>query len=335
MRAGWGRPDNLVELEASVLTALIQPAFPHQVVVRSTPTAGGLANSNFRLDLSAHPEPVLLRLYTRATAAFESEPPVEKEAALHRLLAPLLPVPGVFYATTDNPITGHPYMLRAWVEGERLEVVAHRLDPIELAALARDVGGVLAGIHRVTFSQQGFLNGSLEVKPFPPSLGVGGGLVEFLSSLLGKRGEERLGPDLFASLMAFAERTSDYAASWSGPPCLVHSDFGGSNILVGPGEHGPRVVAVVDWEFAFSGSPFIDFGNLLRPPLGELEGFGDSVARGYRAAGGVLPDDWRRRSLHSDLGAWSDFLSRPKIRPGLLADARRVIARTLAEWPSI
>jgi hypothetical protein len=59
-----------------------------------------------------------------------------------------------------------------------------------------------------------------------------------------------------------------------------------------------HIAAVVDWEFAFSsGSPFIDLGNLLRPPLGDLPGFEEAVADGYRAAGRVLPDDWRRRSL--------------------------------------
>jgi hypothetical protein len=47
-------------------------------------------------------------------------------------------------------------------------------------------------------------------------------------------------------------------------------------------------------------------------PLGELPGFEDGVAGGHRAAGGILPDDWRRRSLHIDLGAWAGFLGRPR-----------------------
>ena len=55
-----------------------------------------------------------------------------KEAALHRLLAPALPVPRVFFAASENAITGHPYMLREWVDGERLELVAHQLGPSAL-----------------------------------------------------------------------------------------------------------------------------------------------------------------------------------------------------------
>jgi aminoglycoside phosphotransferase (APT) family kinase protein len=132
MRARWGRADVPLTLEPAVLTALIQPAFPDQVVVNSTLAVGGLANTNIRLDLSAHPAAVLLRLYTRERASFEVEAPFEKEAALLRLLAPRVPVPRMFFAASENAITGHPYMLREWVAGERLEVVAQQLGPLEL-----------------------------------------------------------------------------------------------------------------------------------------------------------------------------------------------------------
>jgi aminoglycoside phosphotransferase (APT) family kinase protein len=319
-----------MDLDLSVLSALIQPAFPDQVVVNSTQAVGGLANTNIRLDLSAHPAPVLLRMYTRERAAFESEAPFEKEAALLRLLAPRVPVPRMFFAASENAITGHPYMLREWVAGERLEVVAHQLDPIRLAELAYDVGSVLAGIHSVTFPEQGRLDGSLNVSAFPSP--ITGGMVESLDYWLGQRGKERLGPRLLQALMEFAERTNQYGATWPTAACLTHADFGGSNILVHPNEQAVHVAAIVDWEYAFSGAPFMDFGNLLRPPLGDLPGFEDGVARGYRAAGGVLPDDWRKRSLHIDLGAWAGFLGRPQISDALANDARRMIARTIEGW---
>jgi aminoglycoside phosphotransferase (APT) family kinase protein len=89
---------------------------------------------------------------------------------------------------------------------------------------------------------------------------------------------------------------------------------------------------VIDWEFAFSGSPMMDLGNLLRPPLGELPGFEDAVAGGYRGAGGVLPDDWRRLTLYNGLADWASFLGRPRINHALIDDARRMISRTLENW---
>ena len=332
MRERWGRGAQALALTPLELTTLVQPAFPGQSVVASELTCGGLANTNVRLELSARPRPVLLRLYTHDLND-EAAPMPEvaaKEAALHRLLAPKLPVPQVIFAAASNPITGHAYMLRDWVSGQRLEVVAHELMPTALVELGRDIGTALAGIHSVTFPNGGFLNGQLNVLPFPP--GIGGRLPELLETLLGERGKERLGPDLTQALMAFAQREPNLGASWPGPPSLTHADFGGSNILVRIDERGARVAAVIDWEFAFSGSPMMDLGNLLRPPLGELPGFEDSVADGYRSAGGVLPHDWRRLTLYNGLADWASFLGRPRINDALIDDARRMISRTLENW---
>ena len=61
------------------------------------------------------------------------------------------------------------------------------------------------------------------------------------------------------------------------------------------------VAAVLDWEFAFSGSPAIDFGNLLRPPLGERRSFVAALAAAYEAAGGRLPPDWQAIARIADL----------------------------------
>jgi len=57
MRAGWGRAQPELALSTAQLTALVQPAFPGQSVVGSTPVRGGLVNTNIRVDLSEHPEP--------------------------------------------------------------------------------------------------------------------------------------------------------------------------------------------------------------------------------------------------------------------------------------
>jgi aminoglycoside phosphotransferase (APT) family kinase protein len=314
------------------LTTLLQPAFPGQTVTFGELASGGLVNTNIRLELSAHQRPVLLRLYTRDPNLDAAQMPdvAAKEAAIHRLLAPRLPVPRMFFASPDNPITGHAYMLRDWADGERLEVVAQTQTPAVRMALARDIGVVLAGIHNVTFGTGGFLDGQLNVRPFPP--GLGGPLPELLETLLGARGKERLGPELTRDLMAFAEREPNLGASWPGPPSLTHGDFGGSNILVRIDELGTRVTAIVDWEFALSSSPMMDLGNLLRPPLGELPGFEDAVASGYRQAGGVLPDDWRRLTLYNGLADWASFLGRPQINDALIEDARKMISRTLESW---
>ena len=113
------------------------------------------------------------------------------------------------------------------------------------------------------------------------------------------------------------------------PPRLTHADFNGSNVLVHQTPEGWRVAAVLDWEFAFAGAPFFDFGNLLRAPLGDLDGFAEAVAMGYREAGAAMPADWRELARIADLTAWADFLNRADATQQVIADARRMIERTV------
>lgn len=47
-----------------------------------------------------------------------------------------------------------------------------------------------------------------------------------------------------------------------GRTCLVHSDVNPKNVLVDPGTL--EVTGLLDWEFAHSGHPFTDLGNVLR-----------------------------------------------------------------------
>jgi hypothetical protein len=97
-------------------------------------------------------------------------------------------------------------------------------------------------------------------------------------------------------------------------------------------EQGREVAAVIDWEFAFSGTPFFDLGNLLRPPLGEIPGMQAAVERGYRNAGGDLPIEWRKMSKLTDLTAWLEFLTRKNAGINLISDCKTQICKTIGEW---
>ncbi len=304
MREDWSRATPTLDLSLSDLTRLIQPAFPGQTVVESTPTQGGLANTNIRLRLSHEAQPILLRLVVRDPTA------ARREYALNRRVFPHTPVPRFLYCTDENPVTGHPYLLMEWVEGARLEVVAPRLRADQLGELGRSVGAALASIHAITFPQAGFLDAHLNVvTPITPGQT---GLMAFLRECLVEGpGGARLGADLTDAVLAFAETEGRLLDTWTGPPCLTHADFGGSNILVRERQDRWEVAAVLDWEFAFSGSPFFDLGNLLRPPLGTLAGLEHAVESGYADAGALLPADWRRLSRLVDLTAWAEFMNRP------------------------
>jgi aminoglycoside phosphotransferase (APT) family kinase protein len=269
---------------------------------------------------------VLLRLYQRD--------PVQagKEAVLNRLVASRVPVAPFLYFGEDNPATGHPYAVMEWVDGERLETVMASLDDEALSTLGNCLGRTLRSVHSFIFDKPGFFGAALHVSE-PIDLGRDGLLAYLRHCLVKGPGGQRLGQELTSELLAFVEREGRLLDNWPGAPCLVHADFNGSNVLVRQRTEGAgrEIAAVLDWEFAFSGSPAVDFGNLLRPPLDTVRGFAEAVASGYRQAGGMLPVEWRRIAQVADLFAWADFLNRPEAGAALIEDAREVIRGIIAD----
>jgi aminoglycoside phosphotransferase (APT) family kinase protein len=328
VRDAWGLVAPVVDMDLDALSVLVQPVFPGQKVVAATATSGGLANANLKLTLSAHTSPIRLRVYVRDAGSAQTEVNVMAR------VAGTVPVASILHFAKDNPFTGQPYALLTWVAGERLETVIQSVTEPDLNGLGRVVGVALAGIHGIPFPVTGFLGADLTVAT-PVGIGRDGLLAYLQACLVDGRGAARLGLALTQDVMRFAADAGAGLDAGARPPCLVHADFGGSNILVGQVDAIWTVAAILDWEFAFSGSPFVDFGNLLRPPLGQSAAFESGLLAGYRAAGGTLPVDWKRQSLLLDWFAWAEFLNRPDPGERLIADACGVLRSTMAAWPEL
>jgi aminoglycoside phosphotransferase (APT) family kinase protein len=268
----------------------------------------------------------LLRLYQHDPAQ------ARKEVAILNKVAGQVPVPAVLHYSDDNPITGSAYTVMEWIEGERLDIIAPTLDRDHLAQLGHAIGQALGAIHGFSFDKTGFLNGDLEVAE-PVDLGQSGLIAYLEACLVAGRGAARLGANLTTELLALVERRGDLLDTWLDGPCLVHADFNGSNILVRqrPSDGDWEVAAVLDWEFAFSGSPAFDFGHVLRPPLGRLEALTEAIAKSYRESGRRLPPNWRQVARIADLFAWAEFLGRPNVGSALIADAHEAILNTISD----
>jgi aminoglycoside phosphotransferase (APT) family kinase protein len=312
MRLGWGRSQPALTPSADDVLAMVRAARPDAEVRRVAPVEGGLANTNLRVELGDGP--VLLRLYQHdATQA-------EKEAALAaRLHGGDVPVARFFHVGQHE---NYRFALVEWVAGQRLETLLPGMADDARARVGENVGRTLAAIHAVRFGQQGFLDAKLEVAT--PLDGGPEFFVEFLkASFVDGAGRELLGPALADAAMEYARANRDLR--WPGPATLVHCDFNGSNILM----RGEEVAAVIDWEFAMSARGDMDFGNLERnhPEAAFLDG----VVRGYRAAGGELPENWRIIARLTDLMAWADLLQRPNLHPSVAQSARDAIRKTIDE----
>jgi aminoglycoside phosphotransferase (APT) family kinase protein len=326
LREKWSRAQAVLEPRRSSIEALARQAFPAAEVTGVESAFGGLANTNFRLALSAPAGAgqVLLRYWQR------DKDQAAKEIALLSFVAQRVPVPVVLASGDSDPDFGLPFAFMQWIEGERLEELAPRLAPASLERVGGRVGAALAAIHGFAFHRQGFFGADL-VPRDALDMDMHGLMAWLEHCLRDGPGGARLGAALTGALFDIVARDGHQLGSaWATQPTLTHSDFNGSNILIGRAPDGDwRVAAILDWEFAFAGGPSFDFGNLLRPPLGDDQAFIAAVTAGYAAAGKALPEDWPAVSRLADLLSWVDFVSQPYCGPGVLESARFMIGRII------
>lgn len=313
MRQRWTRPIPALTVELEDAQRIIERAIHGARVTAVAPIEGGLANTNVKVSLDRAPSTVLLRLYQR-------DPTVaERERAIAERLQGSVPVPQFLYLGDDGE---QRVAILDWVYGARLEIALEGADDRQIAKWGTEVGGVLARVHAITFEQNGFLDGALKVAApltVDPEF-----LVGFLrGSFIEGGGARFVSRDLADAAIAYVRRNRHL--EWGGPPRLIHCDYNGSNIMVRDG----GIAAVIDWEFAFVGAPSIDFGNLMRNHPDAR--FQDAVAKGYRDAGGELPEQWQKLARIADLTSWADFLHRPLVDPVLVQDALATIRQTIAD----
>ncbi len=232
----------------------------------------GKSNSNYKLLVDG--EPCVLRLHTTETA--------ERERAAMQLVSQMVPVPSVL-------ASGDDWTLFSFVPGDHLS--AHP-ECVAAAAVA------MARIWTVTFEKRGWVNSNGTIEPFDF-----GGTSDFGTAILKHpEVESWLGRDAVRALekcFAAARRTQDRATNTA---CLVHGDFNPSNVLVQDG----TVMAVLDWEFAHSGEPFMDIANLVRNTPPESH---QAIRTGLESTGMQLPDDWLARCEFQHLGSYLEFLT--------------------------
>lgn len=126
MRNSWTRSDDEIKLTDAQLTELIEPVLPNSRILQSQTTEGGLANCNIVFSISDSKELYLLRLFTRDSSQ------AQKEINIHHLIKETVPTGEYLFFSTSNKFTNHPYAIRKWIGGTRLEKVMLELDEAEI-----------------------------------------------------------------------------------------------------------------------------------------------------------------------------------------------------------
>jgi aminoglycoside phosphotransferase (APT) family kinase protein len=266
------------------------------------PLSGGARRDTYRV-IDGEGARFVLRLDRDAAS-------LEKEIALTLLVGDRVPVGAIVGADLVGELAGVPLTMSTYAEGGPLDEALAGAGEDDAAAIGEAVGRTLAGIGWFGFDGPGLLGPTLLPEPFDAPL----------PDLLVTMGERVLGePGARVALgepVADGYRTLLVEASAALEPvahdaALVHSDYNGKNLVLSREAGGtPRVSAVLDWEFAFSGSPLADVGNMLRRQERMPAAFVDRFVAVFSDRGGALPAGWRSIAAALDAFALLDFLDR-------------------------
>jgi aminoglycoside phosphotransferase (APT) family kinase protein len=323
MEQDWGRRYEYVILEKSRIDSLLQPVFPGRTLDSVELLTAGKCNTNYKIKVSGHSESYVLRIHVRDPMGGE------RDRNIFRWIEERVPVPDVLYTTTGSEPGAISYTVMRWVEGILFSDILASKDETAIAECAYDIGFTLANIGSFTFTRAGFFGPDLTIIEEIEEAGI----LAYFEQFLFKGGAgENLGTALTRRLWSFLKDNANYFKTLEDARSLVHSDYKGFNILVRQVEEGWKVSAVLDWEFAFAGTPLIDIGNMLRyshlhPPVFERE-----FIRGYREQGGVLPAEWKKVAKLVDLLSLCEFLNSPSPRDALRQEVTGLVLGTLEHW---
>ena len=320
--ARWVRREPRRSLPVPDLERIVRTAFPRGQVAEIQPLGDGMRNSNFKFRLDSSPHWFVLRIY-------EHDPSLcRKELDLMRLAAGAIPIPEIIHAMPAGFEQLPPFTLSRFVDGISYRELRRGGDLDSIAQASYSAGETLAAIGRFTFEKPGWL---------APGPTVGRRLLEgrdpfprFVDLCLSSANlQRRVTPDLLARAHTLAWSCAPQFSSLENENHLVHGDFNKRNVLVSQKDGRWSVTAVLDWEFAVSGTPLGDFGNFLRYEVSTCPLAEPHFSSGFLKAGGKLPDDWRRLARLIDLIALCESLTRDELPGGIAVELVELVRATI------
>lgn len=308
----------LIDVSIDRIRVLLSPLLQGLEIRDAKLVAGGLVNTVYRIHPKHTDDSLCLRIFAGGDVSWNTE-----RIALS-LVPESLPVPIALLAEQGSDDFPYPYFVYRWIEGVTLDECRKRRPPGAFLSLAAPLGRLLAELARVAFIGA-------------PS----GSILTHTPVILSKTEEQlrhgaarlRLGVLMAERILQCLEMNADRLYAVDQQSCLAHGDFGGRNILVASDSDGGwRVSGLIDWEESFWGSPLWDIGRLFRYANRYSENFIERFESAYYAAGGKLPDDWRRISRLLDATNLIEILSEEPELPVVFAECRQLVEGVIADW---
>ncbi len=301
---------------------MLEHALGKCTVLEVQPLTDGLRNANFKLILDRAPECVVLRVY-------EHDPSLcQKEIDLLRMVSSTVRVPQVIHVEPNGWENLPPFLVMQFIEGVSFRDLKRRGDQDAIVQAAFAIGETLAAIGRIKFARAGWIAPGLSVTQL--QLEGADPTPRFVDLCLASPNlQRRMSADLRDSVSALVWSHARELADLDSQSNLVHGDFGKRNLLVRPEGGRWSVAAVLDWEYAVSGSPLIDLGHFLRYEREARPCAEPHFSQGYLHGGGMLPRDWRSLARVVDLTALCESLTHDDLPETVVTELVELIRATI------
>jgi len=316
--ARWIRSEPRRSLPESDLDRLLHHALGNCTVIEVQPLTAGFRNANFKVRLDGGAGCIVVRIYEHDASL------CQKEIDLLRMAGVTVPVPEAIFAEPSGLDGFPPFLLMRYVEGISFHELKRSGDRETIAQAAFSVGATLAAIGRITFPKSGWLAPGPTVTA--PLLDGADPTPRFVDLCLASTNlQRRMSAELRNSVSALLWSRASQLAELDSQTSLVHGDFGKRNLLVQCDGGRWSVAAVLDWEFAMSGSPLADLGHFLRYERAARPCAEPNFSRGYLHAGGILKQDWRHLARLVDLTALCESLTHDQLPDEVVAELVELI----------
>jgi fructokinase len=292
------------------------------MVVEVQPLTTGFRNANFKVRLDARAGWIVVRIYEHDASL------CQREIDLLRVVGATIPVPQVIFAEPAGLDGLPPFLLMQYVEGISFHDLKRSGDRDAIAPAAFSVGETLASIGRSTFAKSGWLAPGPTVTT--PLFDGPDPTPHFVDLCLASPNlQRRMAAEVRERVSALLWSRAPQLAELDSQACLVHGDFGKRNLMVRCDGGRWSVAAVLDWEFAISGSPLVDLGHFLRYERVARPCAEPHFSCGYLHAGGILPPEWRLIARLVDLTALCESLTHDELPDDVTAELVELVRATI------
>jgi aminoglycoside phosphotransferase (APT) family kinase protein len=323
LKSHWERFKAHFDLSLSTATMLLEPYTTDQIDEIKI-LSEGCANSNFKITFKNHKQPIVLRIYMREARA------LSVEIYIHTLVKDTIPLPKILYSNTQCQLIPYSYALMEWVDGELMRNVLLTGDENAISECAYEAGKYLSQLSKIVLPHSGFFDAHLNVRPFSPEEEYQKFIVTILNNDSVK---SDLGNDLVRQIHELAS-THGSLLSNDNTANLTHADYDPANILVKKIHGSWKISAILDWEFAFSGTYLLDMGIMLRYSHKLPACYEKQFIAGLTTSGIALHATWKQQCKLMDMLCLLQLIHyNPRAtRPNLNKDVKSLIQYTLDHW---